>query len=133
MGARKTEKHQSERGPNQAGRHSNDRKPRLPEPRPGEYYLTGPIPMRWVRRATRLPGKAWQLGCALWFEALCSKNRSPVVILQRRKREWFGLERRAFYRALEALQKAKLIRVEPRRGKAPEITILDVPMGAPRG
>jgi hypothetical protein len=83
--------------------------------------------MRWVRRAARLPGKAWHLGCALWFEALCSPTRRPEVKLQRRKREWFGLERRAFYRALESLQEAGLIRAETRVGKTPVITILDVP------
>jgi hypothetical protein len=87
--------------------------------------------MRWLRRAADLPGKALHLALALWFEAICSPDRSPVVKLQRRKRGWFGLERRAFYRALQSLQKAGLIGVEPRRGKVPRVTILDVPPGKP--
>jgi hypothetical protein len=83
--------------------------------------------MRWVTRAANLPGKAFHLGMALWFEAICSPKRSPVVKLQRKKREWFGMERKALYRALEALQEAGLIRVESRAGKVPMVTILDVP------
>jgi hypothetical protein len=83
--------------------------------------------MRWAARAANLPGKAFHLGVALWFEAICSPTRSPVVKLQRRKRDWFGMERKAFYRALESLQEAGLVHAESRKGKVPIITILDVP------
>jgi DNA-binding transcriptional ArsR family regulator len=83
--------------------------------------------MRWIRRAARLPGKAFHLGMAIWQEALCIPARNPVVKLPRRKRKWFGLERRAFYRALRALREAGLIDAEARKGKVPLITIRDVP------
>jgi hypothetical protein len=87
--------------------------------------------MRWITRAARLPGKAFHLGMALWREALCSPARNPTVKLARRKRQWFGLERRAFYRALQSLEEAKLVSAETRRGKVPLITIRDVPAWVP--
>ena len=41
---------------------------RLPTPRKGEQFFSGRIPLGWVEVATRLPGKAWHLACALWFD-----------------------------------------------------------------
>src|SRR5262249_40864258 len=101
--------------------------PRLPVPQRGEAYLGGPIPMGWIQRAARLPGKAFHLGCALWFQAVCSPSKSAVVKLPRKTRKWFGLERHAFYRALDALERARLVQSERRTGKVPLITILGVP------
>jgi DNA-binding transcriptional ArsR family regulator len=87
--------------------------------------------MRWIRRAAQLPGKAFHLGMALWQEALCLPGRPATVKLPRRKREWFGLERRAFYRALVALKAAGLVEVESRDGKVPLVTVLEAPANTP--
>ena len=58
--------------------------PKLPRPRTGEAFMGGPIPMSCIEQAAPLPGKAWQMACALWFEALCSKTKSPTIQLPRR-------------------------------------------------
>jgi hypothetical protein len=96
----------------------------LPRPRKGELFL-GPMPMSWIERAAPLPGRAWHLGTALFFEACCSRQatvRLPANTLRR-----FGLgSRNAVRRALEALRKAKLIRIAIRPGKRPLVTILPV-------
>src|SRR5262245_51318951 len=89
----------------------------LPRPGSGEPYLGGPIPMGWIHAAVALPGQAWHVACALWFEASCSKGKAATVQLSRRTRRFFRLDRQAIYRALLALEKAKLIRLTRRRGK----------------
>jgi hypothetical protein len=100
---------------------------RLPRPYKGEPYLGGPIPMSWIERAATLPGRAWHLACALWFEALCSRRKSPDVRLPAKTRRRFGLSRWSYPRALHALQAAGLIRVGHRTGRAAVITLLPVP------
>lgn len=102
--------------------------PKLPRPKQGEPYLGGPIPMSWIERATSLPGKAWHLACALWFEALCEKSKPATVQLPSKTRKRFGLDRRTYYRALETLRKAGLVRVEFKSGKLLDITILPAPV-----
>ena len=100
-------------------------KPRLPRPAKGEPFLGGPIPMRWIEQAALLPGHAWHLACALWFEALCEKEKPATVQPTRRTLRRFGLSsEKTFYRALNALERAGLVRVEAQRGKRPLITIL---------
>jgi hypothetical protein len=81
--------------------------------------------MSWIERAARLPGRAWHLACALWFEASCS--RQATVRLPANTRRRFGLTARpTLQRALEVLQKARLIRIADRPGRKPLITILPV-------
>jgi hypothetical protein len=104
-----------------------DKSDRLPRPRRGELYLGGRMPMSWAERAAVLPGRAWQLACALWFEATCGKRRATVSV-STKTRKRFGLQRRqTFYRALAALERAGLVSVDRRRGRAPLVTILDIP------
>jgi hypothetical protein len=107
-------------------RNSNGR-PQLPRPAKGEAYLGGPIPMTWIEKAAPLPGRSWHLACALWFDALCRKGKMKpaIVSLTRKTLHRFGLtERRAIYRALDALEHAGLLRVEARGGRRPRVTIL---------
>jgi hypothetical protein len=81
--------------------------------------------MSWVERAAPLPGRAWHLACALWFEALCSKAKHPTVQPTRRTLQRFGLAARpTLYRAVATLERAGLIRVEGRHGRRPLVTIL---------
>ena len=102
-------------------------RPRLPRPAKGEAYMGGPIPMTWIAQAAPLQGRAWHLACALWFEALCRKGKAKpaTVQLTRKTLHRFGLmDRKAVYRALEALEDAGLIHVEVRNGRRPLVTIL---------
>ena len=40
-----------------------------PSPQKGEAFLKGPIPLAWLERAARLPGKSLQAAVALWYAA----------------------------------------------------------------
>jgi hypothetical protein len=91
--------------------------------RSGEF-LRGPIPLSWWGRACELPGKALAVASAVWWLAGVRGGKdnlrltSPVL-------ERFGVtDRSTKYRALRALKKAGLIRVDGERGKNPEVTIL---------
>ena len=99
---------------------------KLPRPSKGERYF-GPIPMAWIERSASLPGRAWHLACALWFEAVCTRGKPAIVKPTRRTLQRFGLSSDStYYRALKALELAGLIRVEPREGRRPLVTILPV-------
>jgi hypothetical protein len=94
----------------------------LPKPKCGEPYL-GTIPMGWVTRATALPGHAWTLFTAIWFQSSCAKGEP--VFLSVRTREWFNLtNRKSYYRALATLVEAGLVRVEGHRGRRPLLTLV---------
>lgn len=88
-----------------------------------EFCLSGPIPLRWLEAAARLPGKSLHTGIALWSSAL--QTKSETIPLSNVAGCRFGLERNAKYRALEWLEGAGLISVERGPGKTPLVTILD--------
>lgn len=101
----------------------------LPRKTAGELFF-GPVPMGWAERAAALPGRAWHLACALWFDANCSRGKPATVQPTRRTLLRFGLSSRpTLYRALDVLEGAGLIRVETRDGRRPLVTILPVPKG----
>jgi hypothetical protein len=95
---------------------------RLVTPRKGEHFLKGPVPLRWLEAAARLPGKSLHTGVALWYVA--GLTRSPSVPLSNIAGDRFGLDRNAKYRALAWLEGAGLVRVERKLGRAPVVTIL---------
>jgi hypothetical protein len=93
----------------------------LPKLRRGELYLDR-MPMAWVERGAPLPGRAWQLACAIWFEASCARGRP--VRLSGRTRYRFGLTDSGTYRrALASLVREGLVRVQVRPGNAPLFTV----------
>ncbi len=95
----------------------------LPQPRPGERYLAGRIPMGWIERACALPGKALHVSIWLWHRARM-KKRNPVTLNQSRM-EHLGVKRHAASRALRQLEDAGLVSVERGQGRNPVVTILD--------
>jgi hypothetical protein len=89
-------------------------------------FLKGPIPLRWLSVAAGLPGKALTVGLLCWHLAALRKRRvGKPVQWEPRIAKPFGLNRRAVYRGLAALEFAKLLSVERHRGRCPVITILD--------
>ena len=92
-------------------------------PKTGERFLKGPIPLPWLETAARLPGKSIHTGVALWYAAGLMRSRS--VPLSNIAGLRFGLDRNAKYRALQWLERAGLIAVERKLGRAPIVTILD--------
>jgi len=99
-------------------------KPKLPRHHPGEKFLKGPIPLRWLTRAATLPGKALHVALALWFQA--GVERSATVRLNLSRLQDFGVERSAGSRALTMLATCRLVAVWQRPGCAPIVTILEV-------
>ncbi len=82
------------------------------------------IPLSWIHQASRLPGKALQVGIALWHLVGVSKSRT--VTLTRSRLGQFGVHHAAGRRGLLALEKAGLVRVERSGNKSPRITPLKV-------
>lgn len=79
--------------------------------------------MDWLSKAAQLPGKSLHVGVALWFMGEILK--SAVVPLSNLAGLRFGLDRNSKYRALVWLERANLIAVERRTGRAPVVTILE--------
>src|SRR5262249_50967914 len=99
----------------------------LPRHRTGEKFLMGPIPLDWLLRAARLPGRALHVGLGLWHQAGLVGN-SQVALSMKLMRS-MGVGRCAVYRALHALENAGLVAVARYRGRKPQVTILDAPRG----
>lgn len=97
---------------------------RPPRHRPGEKFLKGPIPWRWVETAARLPGKALAVGLAAWREAGCRACATVPLNLSR-----LAVPRKTAQRGLCALARAGLVSVDRRKGRPPLVTLLTPPAG----
>lgn len=84
-------------------------------------FIKGPIPLEWVERAARLPGRSLHVALALWY--LAGLKRSMTVSVSNRALESFGIDRFAKRRALDWMEKAGLVRVEKVNGRSPTVTI----------
>ena len=96
---------------------------RVPRHRAGEQFLKGPVPLDWLAVAAKLPGKALAVGLAIWF--LIGLKTTNRISLTHSHLEKLDVGRKAAYRALAALEGAKLISVERHAGRSPIITVLD--------
>jgi len=50
-----------------------------PKHKPGERFLKGPIPMRWLELAGLQPGKSMHVAVALWHLAGMKRNRCVAL------------------------------------------------------
>ena len=96
----------------------------LPRHRQGEEFLKGPIPLHWWCLAASLPGKTLAIGSALWFKAGITKRNT--IHLTGKLLAKFGVGRKAGYRGLKRLERARLISVSRYAGRCPVVTILEV-------
>lgn len=87
-------------------------------------FVKGPIPLWWVTKASKLPGKAFHVAIAVRY--LSGVRGGKTVTVTRSDRRTFGLERYSLYRGLEHLANAKLVYVDRKSGRAPVVTILEV-------
>ncbi len=93
-------------------------------------FLKGPIPLGWLACAAKLSGKApLAVALAIWFQA--GQRRSKEVPLTTAVIERFGIDRKAKYRGLSALEKVGLVRVRRKPWRNPVVTILDWPEQPP--
>lgn len=88
-----------------------------------EKFLKGPIPLWWMERAAVLPGKALIVGLVIWFWSGVTWPQKDIAVTDQRLQP-FGVDRKARYRAIAALEEAGLIQVERRRGRCPRATLV---------
>ena len=97
-----------------------------PRHRPGERFLMGPIPLNWLTIAANQPGKALNVGLAIWFWAGVKKTKT--IRLSVADLADFGVKYDAAYRGLRWLEQAGLIGVDRRPGRKPVVTLLSPPV-----
>ena len=85
-------------------------------------FIKGPIPAKWMATANGLPGKAGAVGLALWF--LRGVKQSMTVPMNREALQLAACRRAALYGALDALERAGLIRQHKQPGRRTQITLL---------
>lgn len=113
----------------QQGRHSptnEKRAAQFPQTRRvnGEF-VKGPLPLNWLSSACKLRGKSpLTVALAILFEV--GRRKSNEIVLTTAICERFGVNRKAKYRGLSALEAAGLILVNRRPRKNPILTVLDV-------
>ena len=90
----------------------------------GKKFIKGPISLKWISKAARLPGKALHVALVLKFlEGVTRKQKIP---LSNRILKIFGVDRYAKARSLKELEKANLIVVTRKRGRSPIVKILSI-------
>lgn len=99
--------------------HRRERRSRRPK---SDWFLRGPIPGDWLERAASLPGKALNVGLAVWHLSALKKRKSVRLSSQALTR--FAVTPTATYRALRALEQARLVQVERHKGRRPIVRIL---------
>jgi len=97
---------------------------RAPRHGPGERFLRGPVPWSWLIRGARLPGRALQVGIALWHLSGLNGGAQTVVLSGAVLQE-LGVTRTTGYRALRTLEDAGLVAVDRHHGRLPRVTLLD--------
>lgn len=111
--------------PKQPSANPQGRKTSSKAPKVRGEFLKGPIPLDWLGRAAKLPGKA-PLATALAIMFEVGRRRSQEIILTTAILKRFGVNRKAKYRALKHLQDAGLIAVHQKPRRNPVVTILEI-------
>ena len=90
-------------------------------------FLKGPIPMDWLSAAGKLPGKAFNLGIAIWW--LAGMSKTTAFKLTRKALNQLGVSRDATSDALKRLEEHGLILVKRSPGQRPTVEIVPVAQG----
>ena len=90
-------------------------------------FLKGPIPMDWLSAAGKLPGKAFNLGIAIWW--LANMANSKKIKLTGRALGYVGISRDAASDGLKRLEDNGLILVKRSPGQRPTVEIVPVAQG----
>ena len=85
-------------------------------------FIAGPIDVLWVVQASRLGVRALLVGLALWHLRKLRKA-DTFIVSNLMVRDW-GVQPDAKSRALRALEKAGLIRIERRGKRSPLVTLV---------
>lgn len=87
-------------------------------------FLKGPIPMAWLNEAAKLPGKALNLGIAIWW--LYGMAKTKTFKLTSKALAQLDISRDAASSGLKRLEAQGLIRVQRLSGQRPTVEILSV-------
>jgi hypothetical protein len=85
-------------------------------------FIAGPIDVSWVVQASRLGVKALLVGLALWH--LKKLRQADTFIVSNLMVQDWGVQPDAKRRALRALEKAGLIRIERQGKRSPRVTLV---------
>jgi DNA-binding transcriptional ArsR family regulator len=85
-------------------------------------FIKGPLDFVWLSEARKLGVTALWVGLNLWF--LRGLRRSNSFIVSNLMMQEWGVQPDAKSRALRALEKAGLIRVERRGKRSPQVTLV---------
>ena len=85
-------------------------------------FIAGPVDVSWVCKASRLGVKALLVGLALWHLRGLRKA-DTFVVSNIMLRDW-GVQQDAKRRALRALQKIGLIKIERLGKRSPQVTLV---------
>jgi DNA-binding transcriptional ArsR family regulator len=85
-------------------------------------FIAGPIDVSWVVQASRLGVKALLVGLALWH--LKRLRQADTFIVSNLMVQDWGVQPDAKRRALRALEKAGLIRIERQGKRSPRVTLV---------
>ena len=85
-------------------------------------FLKGPIPLDWLAAAAQLPGKAINVGLALWW--LAGMSKTGVLKLTRQSQIAMNISKDAERDGLRRLQRAGLIEIAARPGQRHSIRII---------
>ena len=85
-------------------------------------FIAGPVDVDWVCKASRLGVKALLVGLALWHLRGLRKA-DTFVVSNIMLRDW-GVQQDAKRRALRALQKIGLIKIERLGKRSPQVTLV---------
>jgi DNA-binding IclR family transcriptional regulator len=78
--------------------------------------------MPWFERAAKLPGKTLAVAILLWFQL--GMVGDGEIKLSSSMLDRFGVNRKAAYRALTAMEQAGLIQADRSRGRLSRVKIL---------
>jgi hypothetical protein len=85
-------------------------------------FIKGPLDFVWLSEARQLGVTALWVGLGLWF--LRGLRRSNSFIVSNLMMQEWGVQPDAKARALRALERAGLIRVERRGKRSPQVTLI---------
>jgi hypothetical protein len=96
---------------------------KAPRHRPGEEFIKGPVPWRWVKVASSLSGKVFPVALVLWKQVGCQKSLTVRFCLSHAAE--LGVKPDAARRALRSMADAGLVKVEHHPGQCPLVTLLN--------
>jgi hypothetical protein len=93
-----------------------------------EPFIKGPIPLRWLARASAAGGSALEVGLEIWFWAGLKRSNRIAISLSR-LRVSPTLSRSAASRGLQKLESAGLVRAQRLPGRKPIVELLKIREG----